>query len=171
MTLSVKAVAFPVVGRHWLLHAWQCGKPDATSGPTSAGAQSWLQGISNRLVGAAQEQWRKTRESKEGTFQHRVYQCALTPTVGTPDTNNFLMIHRGCFFTGYSCHAEMFGTSQSRCSIRTTASLRTLTGLSTALWHHYKDDKALHRPLLWVQAGQGRAGVGEPDRSVLQAVL
>ena len=78
MPLSVKAVAFPVAQRRWLLHAWRIGEAEKPAESGLGGVQGFVQGIPDRIIGTAQTQWSNLSEAKEGTFKNWLYKCALS---------------------------------------------------------------------------------------------
>lgn len=76
MPLSVKAVAFPVTQRQWLLYAWRLGEADAPAVKGPGGVQGFVQTIPDRIVGTAEVQWVRLSAAKEGTFRNWLYKCA-----------------------------------------------------------------------------------------------
>jgi hypothetical protein len=80
MPVSVKALAFPVARRHWVLFAWRLGEADPAEAAAKAagpgGVQGFVQGLPDRAVGIAQAQWKKLEAAREGTFKNYLYRCA-----------------------------------------------------------------------------------------------
>lgn len=79
MPLSTSSVCFPVVRKHWLLYAWQLGKPDsAVKQQDLDGLRGWIRNAPQKAITAAQAQWRGLKEAQEGSIKNYVYKCALS---------------------------------------------------------------------------------------------
>ena len=80
MANLVKSVALPVARRNWLLYAWHTGPPltSVPSQPQSSGIAAFVKSVPARAFQQVQKQWDDLKESKEGTFKHRLYGCVTS---------------------------------------------------------------------------------------------
>ena len=78
MPQQVRAVAFPVLARNYVLHGWTLGEASAPTAvqPKGGGVVGFCQGLPGRAVTTAQAQWAKLEAAKEGTFKNYLYRCA-----------------------------------------------------------------------------------------------
>ena len=82
MPVSVKALAFPVAHRHWLLYAWRSGEMEASElAKPEPGVAGFFKSLPDRAVSTAQAQWTKLSKAREGTFQNWLYKCAAARLV------------------------------------------------------------------------------------------
>lgn len=85
---SVRVLVVPVFKRYWLWHAWKSA-PASSTPPKPWQEGSTVQEKFKLLLGSIQrwggkqgeQQWHKLATAQEGTFNHKLFRCAVSVTL------------------------------------------------------------------------------------------
>ena len=129
MPLSITSACFPVVRKHWLLYAWQIGKPDSTiKGQDLEGLRGWIRNAPQKAIATAQSQWRGLKEAKEGSIKNYVYKCASSVHAATVSTAPHSRTERSGTICRYAWSGHAWHSAKRKVSRQAASLLHACAG-------------------------------------------